>query len=196
MYGPSSNFGRVAEDDDDDDDDDNRSLIIVMYADESIGKRGSSDFLSVVTMTLTSSANADAMSAAQSPRITRPCAIVMASNPSDAIVASSDSSFLFSGVEPAADAILLSVRARVARAVSIYDVHDVADDDDDDADDSSTADSWWWTSSLDSSLDNLYNSSRVIRRALPMRMVRRWSCAMVVTIEGETAAPSKLAGDF
>jgi hypothetical protein len=172
MYGPSSNFGRVAEDDDDDDD--NRLLIIVMYADESIGKRSSSDFLSVVTMTLTSSANADAMSAAQSPRITRPCAIVMASNPSDAIVASSESSFLFSGVEPAADAILLSVRARVASAVSIYDVH-VADD----ADNSSTADCWWWISSLDSSLDNLYNSSRVIRRALPMRMVRRWSCAMV-----------------
>jgi hypothetical protein len=145
MYGPSSNFGRV-DDDDDDDDVNNRLLIIVRYADESIGKR-SSDFFSAVTMTFTSSANADAMSMAQSPLI-RPCAMVMASNPNDAIVASSDSNFLSSsGVveEPASDLILLllslSVRVRVAIASSILnDVRSVVDEDDDDADDSSTAD--------------------------------------------------------
>lgn len=145
MYGPSSNFGRV--DDDDDDDDDNRLLIIVRYAVESIGKR-CSDFFSAVTMTFTSSANADAMSMAQLPRIIRPCAIVMANTPNDAIVASSDSNFLSSsGVEeePAADLILLllslSVRVRVAIASSkLNDVRSVVDEDDDDADDSSTAD--------------------------------------------------------
>lgn len=138
MYGPSSNFGRVS--DVDDVDDDNWLLIIVRNADESIGKRNS-DHLSVVTMTLTSSANADAMPMAQSPRIIRPCAIVMASNPSDAIVASSDSSV---SVDAAADVILLSlsVRVRVASASSINDVRSV-NKDGDDADVTSTADCCW-----------------------------------------------------
>lgn len=166
MYGPSSNFGRVP-----DGEVDNRLLTTVRYADESIGKR-SSDLLAVeteATMTLTSSANADAKSMAQSPRIIRPCAIVIASNPSDAIVASSDSSSISSDVDADDVVILSSLRERVESAVSLDDVRVVDDDEDDDG--VSSTDCCWWTSSLDSRLDKLYSSSRVIRRAFPIRMV-------------------------